>query len=318
MHKPTPPLHTDNHIRPSLGNSIRYYSVIVKSDTALLLGRAAHLAAEAEILTQPKPGLVDPTGPGCHKDMDWKTLMTSAKALAPFWHKQALTGLDGTPPADAMVKLRGVGLEMDAAMFAATNGINAHKGLVYIMSLLLYGVGRAIYKSQEPSAPAITKFAADAVKGSVEKELLPLKNRSFKRKLTNGERLFLEYGVTGVRGEAENGFPSITGSGLPELERALREGACENDAALCALLAIMETNEDSNVIHRGGYDFWKNDYKKMTAEARLAFRPNSGDYTPITGLEEKFMPLGISPGGAADLLACTLFLHYVTFSACQH
>lgn len=276
------------------------------------------MATEAEILTQPKPGLVDPTGPGCHKDMDWTTLMASAEALAPFWQKQALIGLDGTPPEEAMIKLRGVGMDMDAAMFVATNGINAHKGLVYIMSLLLYGAGRVIYKKQEPDAPTITKLAAETVKGSVEKELLPLKNSVVKKKLTNGERLFLEYGVTGVRGEAENGFPSIILGGLPELEQALNEGACENDAALRALLAIMEINEDSNVIHRGGYDFWKNDYKKMTAEARQAFRSNSGDYAPVTALEEKFMPLGISPGGAADLLACTLFLHYITFSACQH
>lgn len=276
------------------------------------------MAAKAEILTRPKPGLVDPTGSGCHKDMDWTTLMASAEALAPFWQKQALTGLDGDPPAEAMVKLRDVGIDMDAAMFAATNGINAHKGLVYIMSLLLYGAGRVIYKKQEPDALTITKFAAEPVKDSVEKELLPLKNGAVKRKLTNGEKLFLEYGVTGVRGEAENAFPSIILGGLPELEQALEEGAGENDAALRALLAIMEINEDSNVIHRGGYNFWKNDYKKMTAEARQAFKSNSGDYTPITALEEKFMPLGISPGGAADLLACTLFLHYITFSACQH
>lgn len=290
----------------------------VKSVTASSLGNAAHLAAVTEIMTKPKPGLVDPLGQGCHEDMDWRLLLASANSLAPFWTGQAAAGLDGTPPELAMRRLRSLGMEMDKAMFAAAGGINAHKGLIYAMSLLLYGAGYAVYKKNKLTADAAARYAALAVSGCIKNELATLGKGGSDRNLTHGEALFLRHGVTGIRGEAEKGFPSITHAGLPELRRALDAGAGENDAAINALLAIMEVNEDSNVIHRGGFDFWKNKYREMVTETRRNFVPGSGDYYAIRELEMKFLPCRISPGGAADLLACTIFLNFVATSTCQH
>lgn len=300
------------------GKSIRHLGAHVKPQGEEFLGRAAHWAVVQEAMTTPKPGLVDAEGCGCHSDMSCQTLLVSASALSPFWHLQARTGLGGTPPQDAMASLRAVGVEMDVAMFAATGGVNAHKGLIYCLSLLLYGVGYTIYRGEPLAAGTAAGFAAEAVKGCVESELYPLLQLKAERSLTNGEKLFLRHGVTGIRGEAENAFPSIVKGGLPELQRALADGICLNDAAICALLAIMEINEDSNVIHRGGFAFWNGEYKRMAAETRAVFRPGSGDYSPLTALESRFLPLGVSPGGAADLLACTLFLHKIISSACLH
>lgn len=318
MHKNFPPFDGDNIVESLPDKSIYHLGVHVKHQTALFIGRAAHAAAVAEIMTKPKPGLVDPLGCGCHEDMDWRLLLASADALAPFWPEQAAAGLDGVPPESAMPGLRARGVEMDRAMFAAAGGVNAHKGLIYAMSLLLYGAGYAIYNKKELTPDAIAGYAAAAVRGSVERELASLPADCPGRQLTHGEKLFLKHGITGIRGEAEKGFPSIIRAGLPELRRVLAAGAGENDAALGALLAIMEVNEDSNVIHRGGFGFWKNEYKAMVAEARKEFVPGSGDYSAIERLEKAFRPRRVSPGGAADLLACTLFLNFVTNSTCQH
>lgn len=317
MHKKLPPFGEDNIVESSLDKSIYYLGDCVKSEAAFSLGAAARDATAAEILTRPKPGLVDPLGSGCHSDMDWQTLLVSASALAPFWPEQAQVGIDGTPPKDAMRELRARGMKMDTAMFAATNGINAHKGLVYAMSLILYGAGYTLYTKMELTAGSVVKYAALAARGSVKKELRTLSKGNAGRPLSNGEKLFLKYGVTGIRGEAERAFPSITEAGLPELRRALENGADINDASLCALLAIMEVNEDSNVIHRGGFDFWQNKYKRMVAETKNKFVPNSAEYAPLEELERKFLSGGVSPGGAADLLACTLFLELITIPACQ-
>lgn len=318
MHKKNPPFDWDDIVKSLSDKSIYHLGVHVKHETALFIGRAAYMASVAEIITKPKPGLVDPLGSGCHKDMDWRLLLASAEALAPFWAKQAAAGLDGLPPESAMPRLRALGMEMDAAMFAAAGGVNAHKGLIYAMSLLLYGAGYAVYNQNELTPDAIAGYAAAAVRGSVERELASLLKDCPGKQLTHGEKLFLSHGVTGIRGEAEKGFPSITEAGLPELRRALADGAGENDAALCALLAIMEVNEDSNVIHRGGFGFWKNEYREMAAKTRKMFVPGSGDYSAIEALEKEFIPRRVSPGGAADLLACTLFLNFVTNSTCQH
>lgn len=318
MHKNFPPFDWDDIVKSLPDKSIYHLGVHVKHETALFIGRAAHMAAVAEIMTKPKPGLVDPLGSGCHNDMDWRLLLASADALAPFWGEQAAAGLDGIQPESVMPRLRALGMKMDGAMFAAARGVNAHKGLIYALSLLLYGAGYAIYKEIELTPLAAAEYAAAAARGSVERELAALRTDNSGKQLTHGEKLFLSHGVTGIRGEAEKGFPSITEAGLPELRRALAAGAGENDSALCALLAIMEVNEDSNVIHRGGFDFWKNDYRDMVAKTRKKFVPGSGDYSAIDELEKAFLPRLISPGGGADLLACTLFLNFVTNSTCQH
>lgn len=283
----------------------------MKSRAAEILAQAAEAASIAEVMTTPKPGLVDACGNGCHNDMDCALFIKSAKAIAPFWKLQAETGLALTAPGEAMTALRRVGLEMERAMTEATAGINTHKGLIYLMSLLLYGAGRAEAEGNGKDAAAAAANAAEAAHGAVERELVPLlKKGSSDRAATSGEKLFASHGVTGVRGEAERGFPSVVKCGLPEFRRALSLGASRNDAGISALLEMMLVCEDSNVMRRGGYSFWRSEYPKLVRAAAEGFRNPFGNYGAILALEESFLPLRISPGGAADLLSCVYFLDF--------
>ena len=281
----------------------------MKSSEAEFLAIAAYESSVREVMTAPKPGLVDSEGSGCHDDMDCALFLKSARALAPFWIRQARAGLEGTPPELAMERLRSTGVEMERAMAQATDGVNTHKGLVYLMSLLLYGAGFALFSGAPRSAEAAAQFAALAVRGVVERELDALLAEPPRRALTNGERLYVEHGVTGVRGEAERGFPSVINAGLPSLRRALESGASFNDAGLAALLPIMLVCEDSNVMHRAGYEYWRDEYLVLAAAALRRFRAPSWNRAPLYELERKFMERRVSPGGAADLLSCTYFLH---------
>ena len=281
----------------------------MKSSEAEFLATAAYEASVREVMTTPKPGLVDSEGSGCHDDMDCALFLKSARALAPFWVRQARAGLDGTPRELAAARLRAAGVEMERAMAEATGGVNTHKGLVYLMSLLLYGAGYAVFSGVPRSAEAAADFAALAVRGAVERELGALLAGPPRRALTNGERLYVEHGVTGVRGEAERGFPSVINAGLPALRCALESGASFNDAGLAALLHIMLVCEDSNVMHRAGYEYWRGEYLVLAAAALRRFRAPSWNRAPLYELERKFMERRVSPGGAADLLSCTYFLH---------
>ena len=281
----------------------------MKSSEAEFLAIAAYEASVREVMTAPKPGLVDAEGSGCHDDMDCALFLKSARAIAPFWARQARAGLEGTPPELVMERLRSTGVEMERAMAQATGGVNTHKGLVYLMSLLLYGAGFALFSGAPRSAEAAAQFAALAVRGVVERELGALLAEPPRRALTNGERLYVEHGVTGVRGEAERGFPSALRAGLPALRRALAGGASFNDAGLAALLQIMLVCEDSNVMHRAGFEYWSGEYLTLTAAALRGFRAPSWNRAPLYELERKFMERRVSPGGAADLLSCTYFLH---------
>ena len=282
-----------------------------------ILWKAASEAIAEEIATAPKPGLVDPLGPGCHLDMTWQTFVKSAQAIEPLWEYQALIGLSGNLPSESLGRLRFIGIEMEKKMFAATSGINTHKGLIFLLSLLLYGAGYCIYRRKELTPENIASYASATVEGLTAKELGDLSEKIASENLSNGERLFLMHGITGARGEAEKGFPSILRHGLPQLRRISSIGASINSSRISALLSIMYNCEDSNVIHRGGFDFWQNEYKQMVGETIDKFDPLSEDYRPLEDLEKKFLRSRISPGGAADLLCCTIYLDTITKPTCQ-
>ncbi|HON34058.1 MAG: triphosphoribosyl-dephospho-CoA synthase [Thermovirgaceae bacterium] len=277
----------------------------------VVLGALAASAAAAEVFIAPKPGLVDRFGPGSHRDMDFNAFLLSLMALAPFWQRQALSGLAGVPPGEALPCLRRTGLKMDAAMYRATSGVNTHKGLIFALSLLLYGAGRCLLLGEGLRPSKVAAAAASAARGCCERELLSLAKSPPSRPLTGGERIFLEHGVTGIRGEVEGGFPTVLRHGLPSFRKALSRGATRHDSALYTLFDLMMHGEDTNVIARKGHSFWRGDYRRLVGGLLDLGTPPYDDaaLASLKEADEQFRLQDISPGGAADLLTCTLFLH---------
>jgi triphosphoribosyl-dephospho-CoA synthetase len=243
--------------------------------------------------------------------MHYGTFVSSAFALAPFWSHQFREGLSGLPPREVFPRLRSRGVAMEEAMFRATNNINTHKGLIFVLSLLLYGTGKAREEGAPLSGERICTLGGSCVAGMVGAELEPLKKSLPPRPLTHGERLYLEHGITGIRGEAEGGFPALWKTGLPALEGALEEGHSLHHAGLYALLHLMLATEDSTVIHRGGHAFWKTEYREMIRKVLHKGAPfSSSGEKALEELDGEFSRRRISPGGAADLLSATFFLHF--------
>ena len=198
---------------------------------------------------------------------------------------------------------------MENSMFGATSGVNTHKGLIYALSILL-AAGALALRLRRTSPREICFLASEIAGESSLSELSNLSQKTLKRPLTHGEHLFRKYGIRGIRGEIADAFPSIYQEGLPALMDVLQKGGTRKDAALFALLKIMRRCEDSNVIHRGGLEYWKEEYRNSVDETLADFDPfNPKDYTPLLRLQQEFEQRKISPGGAADLLACTLFLY---------
>ncbi len=276
----------------------------------IFLGSLAASASLFEVFTAPKPGLVDRWGSGSHEDMDFTTFLLSAAALAPFWPEQALKGLQGVHPDMALGLLRKTGIEMDRAMSEATSGINTHKGLIFALSLLLYGAGRCIFMGIPPLPSNISREASAAVSGCCERELGSLRYDPPARPLSSGERIYLEHGLTGIRGEAETGFPTVIRYGIPSFRKALSLGADRHDSSLFALFNLMMHGEDTNIVARKGYTFWTTTYRTMVSDLLSHGVPYSPEsLEAIKEADRTFSRNRVSPGGAADLLACTLFLH---------
>ena len=67
---------------------------------------------------------------------------------------------------------------------------------------------------------------------------------------TVGQKLYIQYGIAGVRGQVEAGLPAVLNVGLPVLEEGLAKGYDFDRAGGGALLAILANSTDTNIIAR--------------------------------------------------------------------
>ncbi|GJD75006.1 triphosphoribosyl-dephospho-CoA synthase MdcB [Methylobacterium goesingense] len=258
------------------------------------IARLATRCLQRELATYPKPGLVSHVDSGSHADMDASTFRASAAALAPFFADLAAAGAAGA----GMAHLRRIGLAAESAMRAATGGVNTHRGAIFGLGLLSAAAG-----ALGPRPPAgglgahVRARYADAILDGPELLHAP------------GARARRRHGVGGAPAEAAAGFPSLYGTGLPALRRAraARPGAPQA-ARVEACLALVATLEDTNLLHRGGpegYAFARGEAARFVAEGGIA---RDDWFARAEDLHRAFVARRLSPGGAADLLAMTLFV----------
>ena len=257
---------------------------------AALYADKAVEALLAELYTTPKPGLVDRNNCGAHTDMDLPLFEKSAYALRPYFYDAFRIGYAAGEERASMERLRRRGIAGEKEMFAATGGVNTHKGMVYTLGLLLGGAGRACAlggDSVERAAElAQSDFAETMAAAAVRGE-------------SHGEKLYVQKGIRGIRGEAADGFPHARRAAA-----RLGEGA----AATTVLLELMAEMEDTNVLHRAG----ERGAALVKREARrICALSESERKAAMTELDELFTRENISPGGAADTLAAGIFLDSV-------
>lgn len=274
---------------------------------------AASLAQRAilyEVSTTPKPGLVDRDNPGAHKDMDFFTFMASSSALYRGLYECTMEGLnfeeeDNTKLLD---RIRKPGIECERAMFEATKGINTHKGIIFSMGTLCAVVGKMFrqYGRENFITENICNEVIKVTKGLTNKDFKGIEN---KKVLTHGERLYIEHGFKGIRGEVESGFSTVQKDAVQILRIWKTDKSLSmNDLFLEILLNLMAGSEDTNIIIRGGIenlDYVKSISKEFLTEGGIK-QPDAKK--KLEGMNEEFIKRNISPGGSADLLAVTIFL----------
>ena len=272
-------------------------------------GTAANLAVQAllyEVCVTPKPGLVDRANCGSHRDMDIFTFQRSAAGLWPYFFQCVQTGRDtvGQPPPETFAALRWPGKLAEGGMYAATGGVNTHKGAIFSMGLVCGALGRLERAAWRDPGRVLSETAAMTAGIAAQELSAPAGDGS----QTAGQRFYRQYGVTGVRGQAEAGFPAVRDYGLPVLEQGLAQGRTADEAGAAALLAVLAHTDDTNMIARGGLD------AQREAAARLAVLLDTEPY-PSAGtlreLDRAFTARNLSPGGSADLLALCWMLHFL-------
>ena len=194
--------------------------------TAEWIGNCAWNALIEEVNTTPKPGLVDLYSNGAHTDMDAETFRRSADALRPFFVQMAREGLSFDGSAEELfMGLRGVGIDAEQAMYAATGGVNTHKGAVFTFGIFCAAAGRCMKEQRVLTALGLLEMEQEMTVRVLSAELEKLRgNTGITGRETHGERNLHRYGTAGCRGEAIEGYPGVFGIALPVLRAGLASG----------------------------------------------------------------------------------------------
>ena len=172
-------------------------------------------------------------------------------------------------------------------MFAATHGVNTHKGALFSLGLLcaasasdLMGYGDTFLLAAE-----------------LARSIRPVHTSN-----THGDYVRKQYSAGGARSEAASGFPHVQ-SALALLRCGI--------SPLNTLITLMAQVEDSNLLWRGGPEglsFVQEQTKFILS------RPERERLPLILALDEACIRKNLSPGGSADLLSAALFLHSLDFN----
>jgi len=274
------------------------------------VGACFTAASLFEVCINPSPGLVSPQDSGAHTDMSLFTFVIGSSTLAPYFGACVETGWSHAQESLGAVfgKLRSVGVQAEQELLRATAGVNTQRGQLFVLGLAAGVSGVCLARGVRTPSGAFFGVIREACRGLTERELNQLENRV---SLTAGERLYIEKGYTGVRGEAEAGFPTVEHVGYPALVAALHQGVSFNDAAVHTLISIMSSLSDTTILHRAGDDGLAQ--VQSTAQAILGAGSvfSERGRQLILSAHTDFCQARLSPGGSADLLALSVALHFL-------
>ncbi|ACC74173.1 triphosphoribosyl-dephospho-CoA synthase [Paraburkholderia phymatum] len=287
------------------------------NDPRLSHATLAHFAVESlieEAQLTPKPALVDARGSGAHHDLNLPLMLRSARALEPTFAALARAARGRLPSATLRAELAQIGRTGEQDMMCATDGSNAHRGAIWIVGLLVAGAsivfdgGMASVLTSHPQSNVARVCELGA-------QIACFPDRFAAPADSHGERVRQRFNVGGARQEAQDGFPHVIDVGLPALRAARAQGTGENTARVDTLLSIMASLDDTCLLYRAGLDGLRAGQSGARAVLAAGGASTAAGRAALDALETALLSLNASPGGAADLLAATLFLDKLTHHA---
>ena len=124
--------------------------------------------------------------------------------------------------------------------------------------------------------------------------------------LTAGEKEFLRYGIKGIRGEAEAGYPTVMQIGVPALKKS--QGTTMQ-RLLDTFMHIVAQTEDTNLIKRAGrHDVVEEAHQQAKRYLELGGTQTQAGRDYLARLNQEYLLNNYSLGGSADLLILTIFI----------
>lgn len=259
-----------------------------------------------EVSLNPKPGLVDPVSMGSHTDMNMFMFIDSTLSLKSYLDKAFKLGrnFEGSDLKLLFNALRAEGVLAEQTMFNATNNVNTHKGAIFSLGIWVTAIA---YSTKDGSATMteVRRVIQRMVEGLIEKDLA-----SNRVAMTAGEQQFQTYQLTGIRGEAVNGFPGVAEVAVPFLQATF---GTMTQRLLDTLMKIAATLEDSTLIKRAKTPDVLAEMKEWTSiYFKLGGSHTEQGMKYLYDLDRLFIKRNLSIGGSADTLILTIFIGQLT------
>lgn len=242
---------------------------------------------KAELDTTPKPGLVDKADNGAHSDMDYNLMLKSIHSLHPYFTE--LSCLAYNEDVINIDKIKTIGIEAEKQMLFTTNGVNTYKGALFSMGLVLYA---ASYLCQQ----------RDKVQEQQLQKTIKLLSTKFSQPDdTHGKKVIEKHNIKGALNSAIDGYTLLFDEWLPFFIKHKNE----EHSLIKLLLFIMTNLDDTNIYYRKG--------EEVVAHVKQQAQEILDDFSidRVEKLNKEFVKENISPGGAADMLSLTLFIHSI-------
>ncbi|MGW0610301.1 triphosphoribosyl-dephospho-CoA synthase [Streptomyces sp. NPDC002788] len=257
------------------------------------LAQAAVDALTGQLALAPKPGLPDPRDLTARATrQDHRTLCWSARALMPGLTAMAAAARrTGEPSPRLRADLGAIGRCTEHTV-ALTGG--GHRGAIWTLGLLV-------------AAAALRPGADPAGTTALARQLAAHPDRRAPRRPSRGSTMSARYGAAGARGEARAGFPHVRRA-LTTLTTARAQGAAEPQARMDALLTVMSTLQDTELLYTAG----PMGLRHVQAAARGVLEAGGTATEPgaaaLAALDTDLTERAWIPRGSAPLLAGALFL----------
>ena len=276
------------------GSLLKAAALVPPTTLPYLIAHLATQALQIELDTTPKPGLVDKHDNGAHLDMDYALMLESIRALHPYFLKLSLLGFQDQQPDTEQI--RTIGIEAEKAMLEATRNVNTHKGALFSLGLAVVAAAqmmKSVRKEEKRGKiPEVT---------SLQHIIKQLACQFPKAEGTHGSMVIGKHPVKGALANAQQGYAQLATDWLPYYQQ-LRydEYQCHK-----TLLHIMSQLDDTNIYYRK--DAMTVARVKQLSEELLA------DFSvdKLSAMNEQFIDENISPGGSADMLSLTVFIHSI-------
>lgn len=248
-----------------------------------------------ELVTYPKPGLVSLVDSGSHSDMNAKTFGVSIFSLRRYFYQMAELGRRNRN----FEQLKHAGIEAESEMLIATDGVNTHRGAIFILGIL---VAAAAYRNQY----AISGLSLGDL--AVKRWGVDLLNHR-KNPNSNGSIVNQTYRVSGAVEEVTSGYKSVYKFALPVYRSVIKNTGSARLARIQSFFTLMAKVVDTNILHRGGLSGLQSSQNLANAFLELGGIYARDWENSAVQIHNELIKLNISPGGCADLLGACIFIN---------